>query len=301
MEIRVAESAGFCFGVSRAVDTVYRLLEENPGKKIYTYGPIVHNDQVVNDLKSKGVEVISGPEELEKLKTGGRQKDAIIIVRAHGISDAEMKTLKEIPGLETVDATCPYVTKIHDIVRKAASEGKGILVAGDPDHPEVRGIRGCGGENVTVISEPDSAKQFKTEPGKKYILVSQTTYNPRKFEELVEIFKKSMYDVSIVNTICNATQRRQSEAAELSRECDVMLVIGGRNSSNTAKLYEICRSECQATYYIQCLDDLSRVAIGNSVRCIGITAGASTPKTIIEEVLNYVRTEFWRYACRGAY
>ena len=300
-EIRVAETAGFCFGVDRAVNEVYRCLREHPFKKICTYGPIVHNESVVAELTGLGVEIINDRAELERILSLNKPDETVLIIRAHGISCKEKEYLESLKGLTVVDATCPYVSKIHETVRTAYGEGYRILVTGDPGHPEVKGIVGCVGGDATVISSPDDAEKFSCAPDTKLKLVSQTTFNLRKFEDIVEIFKIKLYDVSIVNTICNATQRRQAEAAELSRECDVMIVIGGKDSSNTAKLYEICRSECQATYYIQCLDDLSRVAIGSSVRCIGITAGASTPKTIIEEVLKYVRTEFWRYACRGAY
>ena len=293
MEIKVASTAGFCFGVSRAVETVYRYIEEHPGQKIYTCGPIVHNGQVVEDLSAKGVSVIADDAGLDRLIRDGALKDAAVIIRAHGIGSDIREKLESVNGICVIDATCPYVTKIHEVVRKAYEKGDMIVITGDPDHPEVKGIMGCVGGNAAVIADTLDAERFSCPEGRRITLVSQTTFNVRKFEDIVEIFKKKMYIVSIVNTICNATQRRQSEAAALSRECDVMLVVGGSNSSNTAKLFEICRSECQATYYIRCLDDLSRVAIGNSVRCIGITAGASTPKTIIEEVLNYVRTEFW--------
>lgn len=292
MEVKVAATAGFCYGVSRAVSAVYEQLEKNPRKKIFTYGPIVHNDSVVSELVSRGVHVIEGKEDLSAMAQSGELAGGVCIIRAHGIGSEETDLLNEVTDLEIIDATCPFVTKIHSIVREHYSLGEQIIVTGDRTHPEVMGIIGCIGDDAIVISEPDEAEKLVLSEGKRACLVSQTTFNARKFEDIVEIFEKKLYDIRIVNTICNATQRRQSEAAALSRECDAMIVIGGRNSSNTAKLFDICRSSCTATYHIQCLDDLRKVAIENSVRCIGITAGASTPKTIIEEVLNYVRTEF---------
>jgi len=296
LEIKLAESAGFCFGVSRAVEAVYQALREHPDEAVYTYGPIVHNDQVIAELARLGVRVIPDAAELEKMLREGKLDGAVLVIRAHGISDGEMKMLSQGADLKLVDATCPFVEKIHEVVRRESGEGRKIIVAGDPEHPEVKGIVGCSKTEAAVIRTPEEARQFHAGEGEKLTLVSQTTFQTRKFNDIVDIFKKKLYDVHIVNTICNATQRRQSEAAELSGECDLMLVIGAKNSSNTSKLFEICLSACPETYYIQCLEDLSRVAIVNSVRCIGITAGASTPKTIIEEVLNYVRTEFWRYA-----
>ena len=292
MDVKVAATAGFCYGVQRAVSAVYGQLEKNTGKKIFTYGPIVHNDTVVSELVSKGIGVINDMSELSGMAESGELSGSVCVIRAHGVGNEEMELLKKVENLEIIDATCPFVTKIHSIVEEHYRLGEQIIVTGDKSHPEVTGIIGCIGNDAIVISESADAENLFLPSEKKICLVSQTTFNARKFEDIVEILKNKMYDIRIVNTICNATQRRQSEAAALSRECDAMIVIGGRNSSNTAKLFDICRSSCRATYYIQCLDDLSRVAIGNSVRCIGTTAGASTPKTIIEEVLNYVRTEF---------
>ena len=292
MIARTVKTAGFCFGVKRAVDTVYRVVEENPGKRIYTYGPVVHNESVIRDLTEKGVQVIENRSELLEMEKQGLLADSCVIIRAHGISDSEMDFLKSVGSIELVDATCPYVTKIHDIVREHEQKSEKIVVAGDPDHPEVIGIAGCCRNGAIVLRDEVDAARFTAPSEGRICLVAQTTFNRRKFEDIVEICKKKMYDVTVVNTICNATQRRQSDTLALARECDAMIVIGGKNSSNTAKLYDICRSECRATYFIQCLDDLKLLTIDNSVRCIGITAGASTPKTIIEEVLNYVRTEF---------
>ena len=279
MEVILAKTAGFCFGVKRAVDTVYK---EAGKKNVYTYGPIIHNSEVVNDLKKKGVEVINSREELEALEEG------TVIIRSHGVA-REIYDLIHEKGLELVDATCPFVRKIHKIVEKAGNDGDQVIIVGSEHHPEVQGIKGwCTGE-VHIISD---AEQFEgIDLNKPTTLVSQTTFNYKKFQDLVEKFEKKGYDILVLNTICNATQERQVEAERIASQVDAMIVIGGKNSSNTRKLYEICQKECKDTYYIQTLDDLNPESV-NSVRSVGITAGASTPKKIIEEVHTNVRIKF---------
>lgn len=276
MEVILAKTAGFCFGVKRAVDTVYK---EAGKKNVYTYGPIIHNSEVVNDLKKKGVEVINSREELEALEEG------TVIIRSHGVA-REIYDLIHEKGLELVDATCPFVRKIHKIVEKAGNDGDQVIIVGSEYHPEVQGIKGwCTGE-VHIISD---AEQFEgINLNKPTTLVSQTTFNYKKFQDLVEIIKKKEYNICISNTICNATEERQNEARRIARRADAMIVIGDSSSSNTRKLYEICKTECQETFYIQTLSGLELDKLESS-DCIGITAGASTPNNIIEEVYTNVR------------
>ena len=286
--MKLAKSAGFCFGVKRAVETVYEQIEKQKisDKKlpIYTYGPIIHNEQVVKDLEEKGVQVLNGREELEGLEEG------IVVIRSHGIGREICRIIEE-KGLICVDATCPFVKRIHNIVERESALGKQILIIGNPGHPEVEGIRGwCNSPAITVESE-EEMENLEVEKGQDICVVSQTTFNYNKFQELVEILKKNGYNGSIVNTICNATEERQTEAKEIASEADVMIVIGGAHSSNTRKLYEICSKECAQTCFIQSLADL-KLKLAKSVRLVGITAGASTPKNIIEEVQSYVRNEF---------
>ena len=288
MEIRLAECAGFCFGVKRAIDTVYEQLAK--GKTIYTYGPIVHNEEVVRELMEKGVGVLEDREALEKLPAQSGAEAAAVIIRAHGVP-AEIYQLLEEKGLECIDATCPFVKRIHRIVEKESREGSHIVIIGNPGHPEVEGIVGWCPGPVTVLETPEQAENFVKTEGEKLCIVSQTTYNYNKFQYIVEIFEKKGYNVSVVNTICNATEERQQSARALAREADVMIVIGGKHSSNSKKLYEICREECADTYFIQTLDDL-HLELPKSVRLVGITAGASTPNKLIEEVQNYVRINF---------
>jgi len=287
MEIKLAESAGFCFGVKRAVDTVYEQLKT--GKTIYTYGPIVHNEEVVWELSEKGVQVLENEEALKSLEVPEGKKAAVII-RAHGVPE-KIYHLMEEKGLECIDATCPFVKRIHKIAEQESLAGKHIVIVGNPVHPEVEGIVGwCRGE-ATVIQTPEEAAAFVPPEGKEVCVVSQTTFNYNKFHYIVEIFQKKGYNVSVVNTICNATEERQRAARALAAEADVMIVIGGKHSSNTRKLYEICLEECANTYFIQTLDDL-HLELPKAVRLVGITAGASTPNKLIEEVQNYVRINF---------
>lgn len=293
MKIVLAKSAGFCFGVQRAVDSVYSEIKKTD-KKIYTYGPIIHNEQVVSDLESKGVAVLENLEQLEK------DEKETVIIRSHGV---EKKVYDELEKNNTniVDATCPFVKKIHNIVSDESSKGKSIIIIGNNNHPEVEGIKGWVNGTAHVVAEENDIKKLKISEGAKVCIVSQTTFNHNKFKYLVEIIEKKGYDINVVNTICNATHERQAEAKEISSKVDAMLVIGGRHSSNTQKLYDICKRECNNTFFIQTADDLKEGSDfknyiesceGNSLKSIGITAGASTPKNIIEEVVLNVRDEF---------
>ncbi|MDO5348558.1 MAG: 4-hydroxy-3-methylbut-2-enyl diphosphate reductase [Lachnospiraceae bacterium] len=283
MDVIVAKTAGFCFGVERAVNKVYEQIEKTD-KQIYTYGPIIHNEEVVKDLEEKGVKVIQSEAELRKVKEG------VVVIRSHGVS-RHIYHILEANGVEIVDATCPFVKKIHRIVDEETRAGHQVVIIGNEKHPEVEGIKGWGDAHTVVIETAEEAEHFVPETGKKISIVSQTTFNYNKFKELVEKFSKKGYDIFVLNTICNATQERQVEAKEIASKVDAMIVIGGKNSSNTQKLYEICLRECKNTYYIQTLGDFDPESV-NSVRSVGITAGASTPKKIIEEVHTNVRVKF---------
>ena len=288
MNITVAKSAGFCFGVKRAVNKVYEQADIKKGF-IYTYGPIIHNEEVVKDLEEKGVKVLDN---LETLTDAQKQEKGTVIIRSHGVSKEVYEKL-EHAGFEIEDATCPFVLKIHQIVEEFSNDGYEIVIIGSSLHPEVEGIRGwCDPKHTTVIADYEEAQNYKPKSGKKVCIVAQTTFNYKKFQELVEIIQKKGYirDIRVLNTICNATEERQNEAASLAETSDIMIVIGGRSSSNTQKLYEICKEECANTYYIQTQEDLHLDTSGH-IDNVGITAGASTPKKIIEEVQKYVRTK----------
>ena len=285
MNVELAKTAGFCFGVKRAVDTVYKQIEKHQSEKIFTYGPIIHNEEVIKDLRSHGVEVLNDEEELKTVDAD------VVVIRSHGVAKYIYDILEE-RGITCVDATCPFVKKIHKIVAEKSAEGSYIVIVGNGEHPEVQGIRGWAGEQVTVVQTPEDAERFELpDKDQKVCIVAQTTFNYNKFKELVEIISKKRYDIVVLNTICNATKERQTEARQIAARVDAMVVIGDKRSSNTQKLFEICKEECLNTYYIQTLDDLDINQL-RSVESVGITAGASTPNKIIEEVQNNVRINF---------
>ena len=292
-KVTLAKTAGFCFGVKRAVDMVYT--EAEKGKKVVTLGPIIHNEEVVADLEKKGVAVM---DEIQLQDEKNNLTGVTVVIRSHGVSEDVYKLLEQ-RKCEIVDSTCPFVKKIHDTVRRYASEDYDIVIIGSREHPEVQGILGWCLSRGTVLETEEEIASFEPEnPEKKVCVVAQTTFNYKKFKDLVEIISKKGYDIIAVNTICNATAERQKEAMELASESDAMIVIGGKNSSNSRKLFEISKNQCENTYFIQTLEDLDTECIRSS-ESLGITAGASTPKNIIQEVLKAcqkkeVLENYWR-------
>ena len=287
MEVITAKNAGFCFGVKKAVDMVESQAKDNTGKNIYTYGPIIHNEEVVKSLEEKGVHAVRSKEELDKIAC---DTNNVMIIRSHGISKAEQDDLVK-KGFEIIDATCPFVKRIHNTVREESENGKHIIIIGNKNHPEVEGIMGWSTTPPTVIESLEEVDDISFEKDTSYCVVAQTTFNHNKFKEIVEKIQTLGYDVNVVTTICNATYERQSESRKIAAKVDTMIVIGDTHSSNSKKLYEICKEECEDTHFIQTLDDLN-LDLTKSVRLVGITAGASTPDYIIEEVQNYVRVDF---------
>lgn len=273
--VTVAKSAGFCFGVDRAVKMVYGELEKNT--KVATLGPIIHNQDVVNDMTAKGARIISSVDELEP--------DETVVIRSHGVG-REVYEQIAAKGCRMLDATCPFVSRIHKIAAEKSREGYFILIAGDASHPEVQGIVGHCDENCLVFKDNFELKHFFENNyenlEKKLAIVAQTTYNIVVWDECLNVIPKNDPDIVIFDTICNATDTRQSDAAELARSSDIMLVVGGRHSSNTVKLFEVCSRYCK-TYHIENSDELKSLSIPASKK-IGITAGASTPAYIIKEV-----------------
>ncbi len=277
MKITVASSAGFCFGVNRAISIVNRLLAEE--KKVCTLGPIIHNPQTLAELASRGVTIADKVEEAPL--------DATLVIRSHGVGKQVYDEIAK-RHIEFCDATCPFVAKIHSIVAKASAEGKIVLIAGDASHPEVRGIVGhCSGPCFVFQNHEELNKILKNNKAlwnKPVCVASQTTFSVAEWENCLEIMRKVYTNDVIFDTICNATAMRQSEALELSQNCDAMVVIGGRQSSNTTKLFEVCGKNC-VTYLVETADELPMKALKKAER-IGITAGASTPASIIKEVLD---------------
>ena len=283
-EIRVAKSAGFCFGVRRAVDGLLSLVDENEDGEVFTYGPIIHNEAVIKDFEKRGVRLFS---EDEPLPVPGRK--SFMAIRSHGVT-RDTKERIEKAGFFVRDLTCPFVSKIQSIVSEYSKKGFHIVITGDEHHPEVIGIMGWADpKSVSVVKSADDVSRLYLPKETKICVVSQTTFRADLFKKLVEMLIQKGYDTYAQNTICSATSLRQSEAKELSEWADVMLVIGGKNSSNSAKLFDICRERCERSFFLQGADDL-KVSELHSIRCIGITAGASTPDKIIEEVFKKCQT-----------
>lgn len=273
--IKVAKTAGFCYGVKRAIDRVYEGIEN--GEKLSTYGNLIHNRQVVDDLASHGVFSYSSIDEIpQNFKT---------IIRTHGVGKDIIDRLNE-KKREFIDLTCPFVAKIHKIVNDNYNEGKKIIIVGDKNHPEVIGINGWCNNEAFIIYDT------KTEIPKDFAendccIVAQTTINREIFGQIVHFLKKTCQKVHFFDTICNATKCRQDEALELAEECDLMIVVGGKESSNTQKLYEIASGKCKNCYHVETADELPQ-NIHTKNKKIGITAGASTPGSIIEEVVRFM-------------
>ena len=275
--ITVAKTAGFCFGVSRAVDLVEKLLDE--GKKVTTLGPIIHNPQMVESLAQRGVKIADTPEQTDK--------DTTLVIRSHGVTLDVMNRIEQC-GLSFRDATCPFVKKIHKIVAEHSAAGEIVLIAGDESHPEIKGIIGhLSGEYHTFCDCQELATllgKFPEWKNKPLCMVAQTTFDIKEWKNSLKMLQKVCTNGKIFDTICSATSDRQTEAEKLAKQSDVMIVIGGRHSSNTNKLYRICKSCCENTYLIESKEELPLDSIRGAEK-IGVTAGASTPASIIKEVL----------------
>ena len=275
MEIIIAKSAGFCFGVKRAVDLTYKLLSEN--KKIAILGPLIHNPQCIADLESKGAITIN------ELKEIPNNYD--IVIRSHGVSKSIYSEIEK-HKLTMHDTTCPFVKKIQKIAETSQMQNKTLLIAGNSKHPEVEGIVGHTKGKAFVFSNIDELKQFflvnNTE--NEYIVVAQTTFEVKKWKECTKFLKKVCTNVKIFDTICSATWTRQEETESIAKKCDLMIVIGGHNSSNTQKMHTVA-SKFTKSVMIETANELTQDLFSN-VDIVGVTAGASTPESIIEEVLS---------------
>ena len=274
MEIFLAKSAGFCFGVNRAIEACYKEIEK--GGKIYTYGPLIHNKNVNADLAAKGVKAVDSLEGCE---------DGTVIIRSHGVGKAVYDEL-EARGIYYVDGTCPFVKKIHNIVHEKKEAGNDIIIIGDAKHPEVMGINGWCENSAWITDNTEDAEKnvIGMDKNKCYVVVVQTTFRESKYNDILSVIKNSLKNVEAFNTICSATEERQREAVKISQNVDKMLVIGDKGSSNTQKLFEICNKNCQNTSYIETINDLVLNNYGINDK-IGVTAGASTPPAIIKEVI----------------
>ena len=275
MEIRVAKSAGFCWGVKRAVNMAVDTLKR--GGNTYCLGELIHNKREIERLKNLGMSFI---ETMENLKRGD-----MVIIRSHGVAPKVVKELKE-KGASIVDATCPFVKDVHEKAMKLEREGYPVLILGNPSHPEVIGIAGHLKEPIILnsIEEVEALPKMA-----KLGVVCQTTLNLNFFRQAIAILASKVKELKVYNTICSATSIRQKEARELAGKVDVMLIIGGKNSSNTTKLYQISKSVNPRSYHVESKDEIKREWF-EGAQTVGITAGASTPKWVIDEVVNYLET-----------
>lgn len=287
MEIIIGKTAGFCYGVKRAVEGSLEQVKNKNHKKIYCLGELVHNKQVVSDLAKKGIEFI---ETIENIET----EDGTLIIRSHGV-EKDIYSKAKNKKLDVVDYTCPNVLKIHKIAEEYEKQGYYIFLTGVENHPEVIGIVSHCGENFILIKQEEdienAIRAFEKTKIKKLLMISQTTYSMKKFEQIEKVVKEKMHeDVEIVvkNTICLATEQRQKEVKELSSKVDHMIIIGGKNSSNTKKLYEIAKENCKNTSCIETKEELDKSQY-EKVEKIGIMAGASTPQKSIDEVVSFLK------------
>ncbi|MBQ2613859.1 MAG: 4-hydroxy-3-methylbut-2-enyl diphosphate reductase [Clostridia bacterium] len=279
MKIEIAEKAGFCFGVDRAVRMVYDLAKEDG--LLATYGMLIHNRDVIDDLERMGVKEVNILDDIEP--------EMRVVIRAHGISQKEQEEMTARCS-QVIDATCPYVKKIHHIVKKAHDAGRQVIICGDREHPEVKGINGwCENTALVINTEEESGQILAMDAEIPVTVVAQTTIRKHFLKKVAEIAKKHFTNPEIFDTICSATAERQEAAAKLAAESDCMLVVGGKNSSNTRKLFDVCKEYCENTYCIENAKELkNHITTGvipkNKNLKVGITAGASTPDTVIKEV-----------------
>ena len=277
MEVKIAKQAGFCFGVKRAMKMAWDELEKNKDG-IYALGPLIHNKQAVSKYEEKGLKTV---ENLENVPLNNN-----MIIRSHGVSESVYNESKE-KGINIIDTTCPFVTKIHKIVKQYSDKGYQIIVIGDKNHPEVVGINGWCQNKAIIIKTINEVDEIEFYEDKKYCVVAQTTINIDLYSDIFHKLDSKTKQIVFKNTICSATKERQHSAKDLSKEVECMIVIGGKHSSNTQKLVDICKSEVP-TFAIETKEELE-ISLLSKFNTVGVTAGASTPDWIIEDVVNFLK------------
>lgn len=277
MLVKIANEAGFCFGVKRAMKMAWEELEEKD-EKIYALGPLIHNKQAVSKYEEKGLVTV---EEVENIPLSKN-----MIIRSHGVTEKIYSDAKK-RELQIIDTTCPFVKKIHRIVKREYDKGHEIIVIGDKNHPEVIGINGWCNNTATIIKTIEDIDKINFDESKRYCVVAQTTINLNMYEEIKNMLSKKLDNIIFNNTICSATKVRQESAKELAQKVDCMVVIGGKHSSNTQKLVQIC-NEYVNTFAIETKEDLNINAL-KKYNIVGVTAGASTPDWIINEVVEFLQ------------
>lgn len=290
--ILIADNAGFCFGVKRAMNMAWNELDKSDKVAIYALGPLIHNKQAVAKYEERGMLTVDTIEEIEKIESEkvrrgiNASKDREMIIRSHGVSKSiyDEAKLKNIP---IIDTTCPFVMKIHYLANKCFEDGKQLIVIGDRNHPEIIGINGWSSHSAIIAKNLEEISNISFETNKDYFIVAQTTMNEKEFDAIINYIRSLDIKFEVENTICSATRVRQESARELAQKVDLMIVIGGKHSSNTQKLVKICQ-DIVDTFSIETKEDLDRNLL-EKYHTIGITAGASTPDWIIEEVINFLR------------
>ena len=274
MRVKLAKSTGFCIGVKRAVELVLRIADEHRGKKIFTLGPLIHNPQTIAMLEEKGIGVLRSPDDAEP--------NSIVVIRSHGARPQDIEKLIS-RGAEIFDATCPKVALVHKIVKKFSSQGYATIVIGDPDHAEVIGIMGEAVGDVVAVNSPDEIDKLPN--WNKVLVVAQTTMDYRTFDRIVAKIKEKYKNVIVRNTLCSETSFRQDEVEKLSEDCDAFVVVGGRNSANTKRLYKLASETGKPTFWVETAAELKpEDFIG--IDCVAVVAGASTPHWIIDNVVD---------------
>ncbi len=280
MKIIRASVLGFCFGVRRAVELAEKALAENPGKKVYSLGPLIHNENALRSLEEKGLHIVD-ESEIEELEKG-----SVVIIRAHGVAPSVTDALEK-RGCVIIDATCPRVKASQKMVERYSSQNDYVVLTGDRNHGEVIGIAGYAGKNFSQIQDFEEAKNFEIPRSegsieKNVILLSQTTYSPKEFEKIENLFRQKFHNIAVMNTICPATNERQQALLELCQQVEGVLVVGGKNSANTKRLYQTAAANCKLAAHIQSASEIPEEFF--ALDKVGITAGASTPDSIIEDV-----------------
>ena len=280
MKIIRASVLGFCFGVRRAVELAEKALAENPGKKVQSLGPLIHNENALKALGEKGLHI------LDESEIEGLEQGSVVIIRAHGVAPSVTDALEK-RNCVMIDATCPRVKASQKMVERYSSQNDYVVLTGDRNHGEVIGIAGYAGENFSQIQDFEEAKNFEISGSegvseKNVILLSQTTYSPKEFEKIENLFRQKFHNIAVMNTICPATNERQQALLELCQQVEGVLVVGGKNSANTRRLYQTAAANCKLAAHIQSASEIPEEFF--ALDKVGITAGASTPDSIIKDV-----------------
>ncbi len=287
MQVIRAEILGFCFGVRRAVEIAQKALNEKSGETVFTLGPLIHNENVLKDFEKKGLKIIQS-DEIDSLN-----KNSVVIIRAHGTSPEIQEKLMRSKA-KVIDATCPRVKNSQNIVKELSEKKDIVIFTGDKNHGEVKSIEGYGKNNFVLVQNAQEAEEFclKTEKNEdsEVLLLSQTTFSNSEFKKIAEIIQKKFKNTEIKNTICPATRERQESLIDLCKKCEAVIVIGGKNSANTNRLFEIASKNCKKAAFIQDENGIKPDFFAD-FKTVGLTAGASTPDILIERVENLLKNE----------